>query len=175
MRKGPLIRICPEIRILIYQHVFRQADKEILGISREPRHDYENGPPSPWIADSRQRGLVYGSQDDREAATNVCLLRTCRSINIEATPVFYATNKLVLFAEDNNDIFYWLLDIGKLNRRSIRHLEIDWAYGIKIESGRGDMHGILEDIAEMAGPPKEKIQRRRRQLIEVVSEWRTEL
>jgi len=160
--------MCPEIRVLIYEYVFTQAGGEILGLSREPKHDCKNGPPSSWIADSRRKGLVYGIDSDRETTTNASVLRTCWLIHTEAIPIFYAVNKILLYAEDNNDIYYWLLDIGEPNRRSIRHLAIDWAYGVQIDSGRKNVLGIIEDIDEMARTPEEETQRRRGQLIEVV-------
>lgn len=157
-----------EIRLLIYEYLFLQPRGELLGLSREPVHDYSKGPPNTWVADSRQQGLVYGSDSDRPYPTNACILRTCRLINKEATPVFYGTNKIVLYAEDNNDIFYWLLDIGEQNRCSIRHLEIGWAYGVEIQSGRGNIYGLMESIAEMEGAQGEEVQKHRDQLIRVV-------
>lgn len=131
-------------------------------------HDYDHGPPSDWIADSRQEGLVYGSDTDRGELTNSRFLRTCRLINSEATPVFYSANKVILYAEDNNDIFYWLLDIGERNRRAIRHLEINWAYRVSVESGRKNIHGILQNIEDMEDSQEEEIQKQRQQLIQVV-------
>ena len=157
-----------EIRLFIYRYLFLQPYGELLGLSREPQHDYNKGPPNTWVADSRQQGLVYGSESDRTVPTNASFLRTCRLINQEATPVFYGTNKIILFAEDNNDIFYWLLDIGEPNRCSIRHLEIGWAYGVEIESGRGNIYGIIETIADMENSQGEEVQRHRDQLIKVV-------
>lgn len=165
-----LMDLSTEIRLLIYEYLFLQPRRELLGLSREPLHDYSKGPPNTWVADSRQQGLVYGSDTDRLVPTNAGFLRTCRLINREATPVFYGTNRIVLYAEDNNDIFYWLLDIGEENRCSIRHLEIGWAYGVEIESGRGNIHGIIETIADMENTEGEEIQRHRAQLINVVQQ-----
>ncbi|MCJ1255188.1 hypothetical protein MMC24_003004 [Lignoscripta atroalba] len=146
---------------------------EVLGVSREPDHNYKDGPPSPWIADSRQQGLVYGSATDRLIPTNAKFLRTCRRINEEATPVFYGANKIVLYAEDNNDIFYWLLDIGEQNRRSIRSLSLSWAYGVQIEAGRGNIHDILSRVADMEDSCEEEIQMHRDQLIDVIRHLET--
>ena len=154
--------------MLIYEHLFTQPNGEILGLSREPAHNYDNGPPSNWIADSRQQGLVYESDAERPTPTNSRFLRTSRLINEEATPVFYGTNKVTLYAEDNNDIFYWLLDIGAQNRLWIHHLEISWAYGVEIESGRSNIRGIIERIAELRNSPEEEIQGHRDQLIKTV-------
>ncbi|SLM35145.1 hypothetical protein LPUS_04228 [Lasallia pustulata] len=162
------IDLSTEIRLMIYEYLFLQPGGELLGLSREPRHDYNKGPPSTWVADSRQQGLVYDSESERAVPTNASFLCTCRLINREATPVFYGTNKIILYAEDNNDIFYWLLDIGEPNRCSIRHLEISWAYGVEIQSGRGNIYGIIETIAEMENSGGEEIQRHRDQLIRVV-------
>ncbi|MCJ1287316.1 hypothetical protein MMC26_006664 [Xylographa opegraphella] len=156
-----------EVRIMIYGFLFEQPKNQILGLSREPRHNYANGPPEFWVAESRQIGLVYNSDIEREAPTNARFLRTCRLINAEATAVFYGANTIVLYAEDNNDIFYWLLDISEPNRRAIRHLEIGWAYGVEIESGRGNIHGIIERIAEMEESQEDEIQEQRDQLIKV--------
>ncbi|MCJ1392814.1 hypothetical protein MMC18_005685 [Xylographa bjoerkii] len=156
-----------EVRLMIYGFLFEQPESEILGLSREPRHNYANGPPELWVADSRQIGLVYNSDIERHTCTNARFLRTCQIINAEATAVFYGANRIVLYAEDNNDIFYWLLDIGELNRRAIRHLEIGWAYGVEIESGRGNIHGIIERIAEMEASQEDEIQEQRDQLIKV--------
>ena len=153
---------------MIYQYLFAQSSGEILGVSREYKHDYENGPPSIWIADSYEQGLAYGSNNDHIPPTSVSFLRTCRLINAEATSVFYAANKIVIYAEDNNDIFYWLLDIGKSNRRAIRHLQIDWAYGVEMQSGRENIYSIVEKIDDMDHGEEEDIQRHREQLIEVV-------
>lgn len=157
-----------EVRLMVYAYLFTQPNNDVLGLSREPRHNYENGPPEHWIADSRQIGLVYSSDVERVVPTNARALRTCRLISAEATPVFYGASKIILYAEDNNDIFYWLLDIGAENRRSIRHLEIGWAYGVEIESGRGNIHGIIESIAEMEESQEDEIQEHRNQLIKVV-------
>lgn len=155
---------------MIYEYLFRQQNGEILGLSREPKHDYSKGPPSTWVADSREVGLVYNSDTDRAAPTNVSFLRVCRLINEEAAPVFYAANKITLYAEDNNDIFYWLLDIGEVNRVSIRDLEICWAYGVQIESGRADIHGIIEAITEMGDSQEEETRRHRDQLVKVAQQ-----
>ncbi len=160
--------LASEVRLLIYHHIFLQPNGELLALSREPEHDFENGPPSDWIADSRQAGLVYSSDIARLQPTNSHFLLTCRLINREATPAFYGTNKIILYAEDNNDIFYWLLDIGEHNRRAIRYLEIEWAYGVSIESGRGNIHGILEAIESMEESIEQEVQRHRHQLIHVV-------
>ena len=165
-----ILDLCPEIRCLIYEHLFEQSNGEILGLSREPEHDYDLGPPSDWIADSRQEGLVYDTDIPRSEATNSRFLRTCRIISNEAAPVFYGRNKIILYAEDNNDIFYWLLDIGEHNRRAIRHLEISWAYGVSIQSGRGNIHGILETIHNMEEAEEEEIRKHREQLIRIVRE-----
>ena len=163
-----LLRLCPEVRCLIYKYIFRQPEGELLALSREPAHDYDNGPLSDWIADSRQDGLVYGSEIDRIEPTNSQFLRICRLINCEATPIFYGAKKIILYAEDNNDIFYWLLDIGERHRRAIRHLEINWAYGVSVESGRKNMHGVLQKIEYMEDSQEEKVQKQRQQLIQVV-------
>ncbi|MCJ1320492.1 hypothetical protein MMC15_005832 [Xylographa vitiligo] len=152
---------------MIYGFLFEQPKNELLGLSREPRHNYANGPPANWVADSRQIGLVYNSDIDRDVPTNARFLRTCRIINAEATAVFYGTNMIILYAEDNNDIFYWLLDISEPNRRAIRHLEIGWAYGVEIESGRGNIHGIVERIAEMGESQEDEVREQRDQLIKV--------
>ena len=153
---------------MVYEYLFKQPNGEILGLSREPKHDYSKGPPDTWVADSREVGLVYDSDRDRPAPTNVGLLRVCRLMNKEAAPVFYAANKITLYAEDNNDIFYWLLDIGDVNRGLIRDLEISWAYGVQIESGRGDIHGIIEAITEMGNSQEKETQKHRDQLVKVV-------
>ena len=156
------------MRVLIYVYVFLQPAGEILAVSREPIHDYDYGPPTNWIADARQQGLVFLYDAERAVPTNSRALRTCHQIATEATPIFYGTNKIILYAEDNNDIFYWLLDIGAANRKLIRHLEIGWAYGVEIDSGRRDIHGILQTIAEMETSQKEETQKHRDQLIKVV-------
>ena len=161
-----LLRLCPEVRCLIYEYVFQQPKGELLGLSREPAHNYAYGPPNDWIADSRQEGLVYSSNTDRIQPTNSRFLRTCRLINGEATPVFYGMNKIILYAEDNNDIFYWLLDIGERHRHAIRHLEIDWAYGVTMESGRKNIYDILQRIQDMEDSKEGEIQKRRQQLIQ---------
>ena len=165
--------LCPEIRILIYEHVFKQPNDEILGLSREPEHDYDIGPPSDWIANSRQEGLVFSTDIPRPQPTNSRCLQTCRVICHEATPVFYGQNKIVLYAEDNNDIFYWLLDIGERNRRAIRHLEISWAYGVSIQSGRQNIHGIMERINNMEDTDEEEIREHREQLVRLVRRLET--
>ena len=154
--------------MLIYEHVFCQSNGQILGLSREPMHDYEHGPPDDWIANSRQEGLVYSSDAPRLEPTNSRFLRTCRTISEEAFSVFYGQNKIVLYAEDNNDIFYWLLDIGQRNRHAIRHLEVSWAYGVSIQSGKENIHGILERINYMDNAEEEEIRDQREQLIRIV-------
>lgn len=160
--------LCSEVRCLIYTYLFPQPSHELLALSREAKHDYSKGAPSSWYADSLQEGLVYGSHRARTAPTNASFLRTCRLINTEATPIFYGANKIIVYAEDNNDIFYWLLDIGERNRRAIRHLEIGWAYGVSIESGRGNIHGILEKIEDMGESEDDEIREHRQQLIDMV-------
>ena len=163
-----LLRFSPEIRCLIYNHIFQQPMSEILGLSREPPHNYDSGPPNDWVADSRQEGLVYSSDTDRAVPTNSRFLRTCRLINCEATPVFYGMNKIKLYAEDNNDIFYWLLDIGECQRQAIHHLEIDWAYGVSVESGKKNLHGLLQRIQDMEDMHEEESETHRQQLVHVV-------
>lgn len=163
-----LLRLCPEIRLIVYTHLFRQPDNEILALSREPEHDYSNGPPSDWIADSRQEGLVYNTDAARAEPTNAGFLRTCRTINNEATPIFYGQNRIKVYAEDNNDIFYWLLDIGEHNRRAIRDIDIDFAYGVCIASGRGNIHGLMETIDGMEDSEVDEVQKKRQQLISIV-------
>ena len=156
------------MRGVIYTFVFQQPDDQLLGLSREPIHNYDNGPPDNWIADSRQQGLVYSSDCDRVNFTNSRFLRTCRKINSEATPVFYGTNKINLYTEDNNEIFYWLLDIGEQNRRSIRRLEIGWAYGVEIQSARNNVYSMIEKIADLEPKQEQEKQHHRNQLIDVV-------
>ena len=147
------------VRLRIYRHVFELPEGEILGLSREPEHDYSKGHPDDWTADSLQSGLVFRTNAARSTPTNSQVLTVCRQINDEATTVFYGQNKIKLYAEDNNDIFYWLLDIGEQRRRAIRHLEINWACmsyqqacgfrqlilhlvdGISIASARGNIRG----------------------------------
>ena len=104
----------------------------------------------------------------RIAPTNASFLRTCHLINAEATPIFYGANKIIVYAEDNNDIFYWLLDIGERNRRAIRHLEIGWAYGVSIQSGRENVHGIIQKIEDMEDSEEGDIEIQRQQLIDLV-------
>ena len=161
------LSVCPEVRCLIYKFVYQQPEGELLGLSKEPAHEYDHGLPSDWIADSGQRGLVYGSDTDRTEPTNSRFLRTCRLINSEATPIFYGANTIILYAEDNNDIFHWLLDIGERNRRALRHLEINWAYGVRVESGRKNMHGVLQEIEYMEDSREERIRKQQQQLIQV--------
>ena len=157
-----------ELRLQIYVRLFHQANGEILGLSREPDHDYDYGPPSSWIADSRQEGLVYNTDAERAQPTNSRILRVCRTIHNEAVPVFYGQNVIRLYAEDNNDIFYWLLDIGEKNRHAIRYLEINWAYGVSIQSGRENIHRLLEAINDMEDHEEHEIRKRREQLIRLV-------
>ena len=166
--KPSLLDVCPEVRVLIYQHVFCQSSGELLGLSREPEHDYDQGPPDDWTADSRQEGLVFNFDAPRLEPTNSRFLRTCRIISEEASSVFYGQSKIVLYAEDNNDIFYWLLDIGERNRHAICYLEISWAYGVSLQSGRENIHGILERINDMDDAPEEEIRDHREQLIRIV-------
>ena len=71
-------------------------------------------------------------------------------------------------AEDNNDVFYWLLDIGERNRRAIRHLEFSWAYGVTIQTGRENIYDIIDRINNMKEIRGEKPQQHREQLIKVV-------
>ena len=160
--------LCPEVRCLIYNYLFVQPNNKILAISRQPKHDYSKDPPDNWYADSLQEGLVYDSHTARIAPTNVSFLRTCRLINSEAHPIFYGVNNIIVYAEDNNDIFYWLLDIGERNRRAIRHLEISWAYGVSIQSGRENMHGILQNIEDMEHSKEGEAEMHRQQLIDVL-------
>lgn len=167
-KMASLMELGAEIRCMIYQHLFPLPDGQILALSREPEHDYSRGPPTDWVADSRDAGLVYDVDADRPEPTNSRFLRTCRKINNEATPIFYGANRIRLYAEDNNDIFYWLLDIGEDNRRAIRHLEISWAYGVSIASGRGNIRHILEAINDMDEAEEDEIQKRRHQLIQIV-------
>jgi len=47
-------------------------------------------------------------------------------------------------------------------------LEIGWAYGVSIQSGRGNLHGILENIEYMEDSAEEEIQKHRAQLITLV-------
>ena len=137
-------------------------------MSREPKHDYSQGAPSNWYADSLQLGLVYDSDAARTVPTNASFLLICRRLNAEATPVFYGLNKIVVYAEDNNDIFYWLLDIGERNRRAIRHLELSFAYGVSIDSGGRNVHGIMQTIQDMEDSEEEEIEKHRQQLMDVV-------
>ena len=103
------------------------------------------------------------------------MLLTCKVVNEEATPIFYGANKIVLYAEDNNDIFYWLLDIGDTNRRAIRHLELGYAYGVEIASGRGNFHGIVARINEMDESQEEEIQKHRGQLLKVAQRMESKM
>ena len=159
--------------MVIYNYVFQQRNHDILVLSREPEHNYADGAPSDWYADSRQEGLVFNSEAARIAPTNASFLRICRLINIEATPIFYAANNLIVYAEDNNDIFYWLLDIGERNRRAIRHLELGWAYGASIVSGRTRIHDILQRIEDMEDSEEEETRKHRHQLIQIVKRLET--
>ena len=111
---------------------------------------------------------MYNSDCDRANPTNSRFLRTCRTINNEATPVFYGINKINLYSEDNIDIFFWLYDIGECNRRSIRRLEIGWAYGVEIQSARTNVYSIIQKIADLEPEQEEEKRTHRNQLIKVV-------
>ncbi|KAI9814206.1 MAG: hypothetical protein M1827_003372 [Pycnora praestabilis] len=159
-----------EVRKVIYTNLFLQPDRQILGLSREPSWDYGQGPPDHWTASSHQRGLVYNSAAERAIPTNASFLRVSKLIQSEATEVFYGTNRIILYAEDNNDIFYWLIDIGEPNQRLIRHLEINWAYGVVMASGRQNVRSLLRKIAHMHRSCDPEVQHHREQLVKAVQQ-----
>ena len=51
--------------------------------------------------------------------------------------------------ESNNGRFYWRLDIGETNWRSISQLFVNWAYGVEAALGRGNIHSIVQKIDDM--------------------------
>ena len=63
--------------------------------------------------------------------------------------------KVLRYAGDNNDIFYWLLDIGKRKRCAIPHLEINWAYEVSLTFEMKNVHGILQNREDMEEPQNE--------------------
>lgn len=53
------------------------------------------------------------------------------------------------------------------NRRAIRHLEIGWAYGVSIQSGRQNIRGILHNIEKLEGSDEGEAEMHRQQLIDI--------
>lgn len=46
-----------------------------------------------------------------------------------------------------------------LNGRALRHLEVNWVYGVGEESGRKNVRGILQNIEDMEDSQEEEIQK----------------
>jgi len=74
---------------------------------------------------------VYNTDTTISALINCGIFPAYRIIYNEA--VFYDTKKLESYAEGKNENFYLLLDIGERNRRVIRYLKINCAYGVELE------------------------------------------
>ncbi|MCJ1359573.1 MAG: hypothetical protein MMC33_009575 [Icmadophila ericetorum] len=157
-----------ELRVSIYRSVFTSFNGEIFGLSRASSvGSYDDNQAST-------ESLIYNNNDqDRAISTSASFLRTCRIINTEATPIFYAQNKIVLHAEDNNDIFYWFLDIGEENRRRIRDLDINWAYGVSVDSAQRHVHSLIDRIVEIQDLADEAIEKQCVQLIRAVQKLET--
>ncbi|KAJ9634231.1 hypothetical protein H2199_009061 [Coniosporium tulheliwenetii] len=135
----------PEIRLYIYQYVFRTPTGWLLGRSKVSKADYcclacfSN-------AQSQQEDMCSYAKNPQSTGTNVALLYTSRLINAEATSLFYSTNTISLHSENNADILTWLRTIGAANRESLRHLEVDFSCGIRLESQRFGVRGKLAEI-----------------------------
>ncbi|KAJ9652735.1 hypothetical protein H2201_009200, partial [Coniosporium apollinis] len=140
-----LLDLPPEIRLYIYQYVFRTPTGCLLGLSKVSKADYcclacfNN-------AQSQQDDMRSYAKSPQSTATNAALLYTSRLINAEATSLFYSTNTISLHSENNADILTWLRTIGAANRESLRHLEVDFSYGIRLESQRFGVRGKLVEI-----------------------------
>ncbi|TKA77907.1 hypothetical protein B0A49_04298 [Cryomyces minteri] len=55
-------------------------------------------------------------------------------------------NTISLYSENNTDILTWLHTIGAANRTSLRHLEVDFSYGVRVESQRFNVRHMLARI-----------------------------
>ncbi|KAF2091722.1 hypothetical protein K490DRAFT_61151 [Saccharata proteae CBS 121410] len=117
---------------------------------------------------AEQRGLAYNTRAAKKEPSNVALLQTCQLINREATGIFYSANQIVLYDEDNIEIFFWLLDIGSSDRSAIRDLSIDWAYGVEVSAGMLHVRSLLKEIISLQDSESADVERQRVQLIGAV-------
>ncbi|KAK5280449.1 hypothetical protein LTR16_006915, partial [Cryomyces antarcticus] len=134
----------PELRLYIYESVFSTPSGPLQALSNGSKADYCC---SACFEDVRAHGGDKGSNKHRSRSTrmNVALLKVSRLVNAEAAPLFYGTNVISLRAENNVDILNWLRTIGT-NRKWIRHLEIDFSYGVLVESQRFNVRQMLAQI-----------------------------
>ncbi|TKA65058.1 hypothetical protein B0A49_09609 [Cryomyces minteri] len=130
--------LSPKIRLSIYQYVFTTPTGLLLGPSKVSKVDY-CCPACFKKAKSRQDDTSSYHESPQPTCTNVALLYTSRLVNAEATALFYSTNTISLYSENNADILTWLYTIGAANRTSLRHLEVDFSYGVRVESQRFDV------------------------------------
>jgi len=100
---------------------------------------------------------------------NAQILRTCRLVHREAASVFYGDNTIALYAEDNNEIFNWMLSIGESNRLLIRHLEIGWAYGVDVVPQSAGWREVLPWITCEDAQGTDQLERPIRNIAEKVS------
>ncbi|TKA62625.1 hypothetical protein B0A49_09838, partial [Cryomyces minteri] len=136
--------LSPEIRLYIYEFVFSTTSGALQGLSNGSKADYCC---SACFKDVRAHGGDKSSNKlhPRSTRTDVALLKVSRLVNAEAAPLFYGTNVISLHAENNLDILNWLRTIDA-NRKWIRHLEIDFSYGVLVESQRFNVRQMLAQI-----------------------------
>lgn len=132
--QASFLDLSTEIRLCVYDHVFHQSSGEIHGLrgGRDLKVSNEDKIHPAW--GTWDLGAIEYADEVMPKAVpkNAWILRTCRLVHREAASVFYGSNTIALYAEDNDEIYKWMLKIGESNRLLIRHLEIGWAYGVDI-------------------------------------------
>ncbi|TKA60197.1 hypothetical protein B0A49_13287 [Cryomyces minteri] len=149
--------LSPKIRVYVYQYVFTTPTGLLLGPSKVSKVDY-CCPACFEKAKSQQDDTSSCNKSPRPACTNVGLLYTCRLVNAEATPLFYSTNTISLHSENNADILIWLRTIGAANRESFRNLEVDFSYGVRVESQHFNVRRMLARINRLRAKSREQWQ-----------------
>ncbi|MCJ1245902.1 hypothetical protein MMC30_003106 [Trapelia coarctata] len=139
--------LSPEIRLYIYEHLFHQSSGEIHGIRRGGiLKTYSRDITClPWGSGDLET-VELPDDGAKEVPKNAQILHTCRVIHCEAAPVFYGINTVNLYAQDNNDIFKWITEVGESNRLLIRHLEIGWSFKLDVAPEANRWPDVLQWI-----------------------------
>ena len=143
--------LSPEIRLCIFQQLFHQSSGQIHGIKRSRILQTYNSDQSrlPWADRDLETSELTDENVEKEIPKNAQVLHTCRILHREAASVLYGSNTVCLYAENNNDIFKWMLDIGELNRLLIRRLEIGWSHVVDERYKAGRTSDLLRWMTHM--------------------------
>ena len=126
---SPLLRLPREIRDQIYSYLF--VNKFVIRIDKIPHRLTQSRSlyPASWNDRQHVQSGPRGASEwpipsNIECKLNSALIKTCRQIYLEATPLIYSTNTFQICDLDN--LIYLNQTIRLPRMASIKYLQIQW-------------------------------------------------